>query len=96
MVGSRITTSIAACALDGAELIVLLGEGTFHQFHGGAATSCRFTWDEMQADYEAIRGELHRPPSNQPTYVGAVAPSVLPYIEASARQASGRGPTAAS
>ncbi len=60
-----------ACALDGAELIVLLGEGTFHQFHGGAATSRRFTWDEMQADYEAIRGEPHRPPSNPPTYVGS-------------------------
>jgi hypothetical protein len=28
-----------ACALEGAELITLLGEGTFHQFHGGAATS---------------------------------------------------------
>ena len=85
-----------ACALDHAELIVLLGEGTFHQFHGGAATSRRFTWDEMQADYEAIRGEPHRPPTNLPTYLGRVTPPVLPYIEASARQASGRRPTAES
>ena len=52
-----------ACALDGVELVVLLGEATFHQYHGGAATSRRFTWDDMHADYPAIRGEPHRPPA---------------------------------
>ena len=59
-----------ACAARGAELVVLLGEGTFHQYHGGAATSRRFTWDEMHDDYRAIRGEAHRPPSTQPLYLG--------------------------
>ena len=49
-----------ACALAGVELIVLLGEGTFHQYHGGAATSRRHSWDEMHDDYQAIRGEPHR------------------------------------
>jgi hypothetical protein len=76
-----------ACSLAGVELIVLLGEGTFHQYHGGAATSGRFTWDEMHADYEAIRGEPYAPPSNEPLYVGRVAPNVLPHVERSARQA---------
>ena len=27
------------------------GEGTFHQFHGGAATAGQLTWEEMRADY---------------------------------------------
>ena len=51
-----------ACALEGVELVVLLGEGTFHQFHGGAATSRRHSWDEMHTEYEAITGAPHRPP----------------------------------
>ena len=32
-----------ACGLPGSRLVVMLGEGTFHQIHGGAATSRRFT-----------------------------------------------------
>jgi len=79
-----------ACALDGIELIVLLGEATFHQYHGGAATSRRYTWDDMHSDYQAIRGEPHRPPSNRPLFLGPVAPPVLAYIERSARQAIDR------
>ena len=79
-----------ACALEGIDLVVLLGEATFHQFHGGAATSRRFTWDEMHAQYEAIRGEPYRPPSNAPIFVGRVPPALLPHLEASARQAADR------
>jgi hypothetical protein len=79
-----------ACALAGVELIVLLGEATFHQYHGGAATSGRFGWDEMHADYESIRGRPHRPPTNQPLYVGRVHPAALAHVERSARQAIDR------
>jgi hypothetical protein len=79
-----------ACSLEGIELIVLLGEATFHQYHAGAATSRRFTWDEMHAQYETVRGEPYRPPSNRPLYVGTVAPMVLPHVERSARQAADR------
>ena len=79
-----------ACSLDRVELIVLLGEGTFHQYHGGAATSRRFTWEQMHADYEAIRGEPYRPPTNAPLYVGRVAPPVLPHVARSAEQANKR------
>jgi glycosyltransferase involved in cell wall biosynthesis len=78
------------CALAGVELIVLLGEATFHQFHGGAATSRRYTWDEMHAEYQAIAGMAHRPPDNRPLYVGHVRPALLPLIERSARQAINR------
>lgn len=79
-----------ACDLPGAELVVLLGEGTFHQQHGGAATSRRFTWDEMQADYESIRGHPHHPPTNAALYLGSVPVPMLPYVERSARQAHDR------
>lgn len=76
-----------ACGLAGVELLELLGEGTFHQYHGGAATSRRFGWDEMHAQYEAIRGERYRPPTDDPLYVGHVHPAVLPFVEHSARLA---------
>lgn len=76
-----------ACDLTNIELVVLLGEGTFHQFHGGAATARRFRWDEMQAEYEAIRGTPHRPPTNEPVYVGRVPRAALGFIERSAAQA---------
>jgi len=79
-----------ACALDGVDLVVLLGEGTFHQFHGGAATSRLHTWHEMHADYQANTGMAYRPPDNQPVYVGQVRPSLLTLLERSARQAINR------
>jgi glycosyltransferase involved in cell wall biosynthesis len=79
-----------ACAVEDAELIVLLGEGTFHQHHGGAATARRYSWDEMHAEYQMITGLPHRPPTNAPLYVGPVYPALLPLIERSARQAINR------
>jgi hypothetical protein len=82
-----------ACALEGMELIVLLGEGTFHQFHGGAATTRRYSWDEMEAEYAAITGAPHRPPANPPLYVGPARPALLPFVERSARQAINRATT---
>ena len=76
-----------ACGLEDVELIVLLGEGTFHQFHGGAGTTRRLSWNEMSADYQAITGIAHRPPATSPLYVGRVRPALLPLVERSARQA---------
>jgi Glycosyl transferase family 2 len=72
-----------ACTLGGAQLVVLLGEGTFHQIHGGAATSGRVTREEMRADYEAIIGEPHRPPPNRALYIGSIPSTYLPYLAAS-------------
>lgn len=79
-----------ACGLPGIELVVLLGEATFHQYHGGAATSRRFGWDDMHAEYHAITGARHEPPSNPALYVGAVPSAALSHIERSARQAMNR------
>ena len=76
-----------ATELPGVRLVELLGEGTFHQFHRGAATSRRFGWAEMAAGYEAIRGQPYRPPSTAPLYLGSVPPSYLAHVERSARLA---------
>ncbi len=70
-----------ACELDGAELIVLLGEGTFHQIHGGIATSGRIGWDEMHAEYVALRGRPYAPPANDRLYVGYVPEAALTHME---------------
>ncbi len=79
-----------ACALDDATLIVMLGEGTFHQYHGGAATSRRFTWDEMHAEYQSIRGYPHAAPRNVPLYLGSVPGPMLEHVARSARLAIDR------
>jgi len=70
--------------------VVLLGEATFHQYHGGAATSRRLTWDEMHDEYRALRGDAYVPPPNEPTYLGRTPPTMLEYLEQSARKAVDR------
>jgi hypothetical protein len=79
-----------ACNLGGAQLVVLLGEGTFHQFHGGAATSGRLGWEEMHAEYESLRGEPYQPPMNTPLYLGRIPPAALPHLEQSVQLARKR------
>lgn len=78
---------LRACARPGVQLVSLLGEGTFHQFHGGAATSRRFGTEEMRADYRRIVGTDHRPPPNRAIHVGSVPDSYLPHLERSVRLA---------
>lgn len=79
-----------ACELDGVELIVLLGEGTFHQYHGGASTSRRLSWEEMHAQYMELRGREHRPPDNEPLFAGGAPDPYLIHVEQSARRAINR------
>ena len=76
-----------ACELDGTQLVVLLGEGTFHQIHGGAATSGRIGWEQMHDEYVAVRGRPYRPPEVERLYVGTVPEAALPHIEHAARRA---------
>jgi hypothetical protein len=51
-----------ACELDGTQQVLLLGEGTFHQLHGGVATNSPFSeeWTARSetwfAQYERLRG----------------------------------------
>jgi glycosyltransferase involved in cell wall biosynthesis len=67
-----------------AELVILLGEGTFHQFHGGISTNAprekqHDNWTRWSSQYASIRGrpyEVFRP-RHAPTYIGTLAPPAL-------------------
>jgi hypothetical protein len=76
-----------ACDLPGTELIVLLGEGTFHQIHGGAATSGLYSRDDAGAEYERLRGQRFEPPDGPRTYFGSVPREALGHLEYSVRWA---------
>jgi hypothetical protein len=78
---------LRACSLDGARLVTLLGEGTFHQYHGGAATGVRFGWEEMRDDYIRLKGEPYAAPTVEPLFVGRAPEPVLGHIEDSVRLA---------
>jgi hypothetical protein len=79
-------TLARALGLPDSELVILLGEGTFHQIHGGVATNQSIRtleqslvrWDEQ---YRAIRHRSFRAiaPTRR-TYIGALPPSVLPQL----------------
>jgi hypothetical protein len=52
-----------AVHLPGAKPIILVGEATFHQFHGGVATNkTRGQVEPMRQEYEQIRGREHTRP----------------------------------
>lgn len=76
--------------LPGAELVILLGEGTFHQIHGGAATNAPVeNFPELLAlwssQYEAIRGCSFACPTlkNPPTYLGTLPrPALARFVRA--------------
>lgn len=80
----------------GAEVVVLLGEGTFHQFHGGAATSGLHRWEAMQEQYAVLRGASYRPAEVDPLFVGHVPVEALAHVgrsvELAARRRARRGP----
>jgi hypothetical protein len=79
-----------ACELDDVRSMVLLGEGTFHQYHGGAATSGGLTWDEMHAEYQALRGTPYSPPGRAALMLGEMPRAALPHVLESARLAIDR------
>ncbi|MEZ5246731.1 MAG: glycosyltransferase family A protein [Acidimicrobiales bacterium] len=72
-----------ACERPGAELVVLLGEGTFHQFHGGAATGGQARREELWAEYARLRGREFAPPALAPRYLGSVPAAAIPHFRRS-------------
>lgn len=83
-----------ACAAAG-PVVHLLGEGTFHQFHGGVATNVPAAadpWRPFHEEYLRLRGRPYEPPAALPLLLGAVTPQSLPFLERSlavARAAAG-------
>src|SRR5262249_17264710 len=85
-----------ACALDDTELVVLLGEGTFHQLHGGISTNVseeRFADDERAwtQPYGAFAGGPHTRLPKAAHYLGHIPPSARQALLVSAERVAARG-----
>lgn len=55
--------------------IMLVGEATFHQYHGGVATNAKLSehpWHKFDDEYKAIYGEHWEPQYRQPVYIGEI------------------------
>ena len=75
--GGMINTDIykRACELPGVTPVQLVGEGSFHQFHGGTTTNvspqeCQVLVDEFVREYEEIRGHRNLIPDSKFFYLG--------------------------
>jgi glycosyltransferase involved in cell wall biosynthesis len=84
---------LRACEARETELVMLLGEGSFHQLHGGASTNV--TGEERERrfqcyarEYEAIRGKPFAPPDKEAIYLGSLPPEAFAVLEHSVRQAA--------
>lgn len=54
-------------------IVLILGEGTFHQFHGGVATnSPGSVWAQLNEEYKQIRGIYYKVPSVVPRLFGGL------------------------
>jgi hypothetical protein len=59
------------------EYVMLLGEGTFHQVHGGVASNAppdNHPWSEFHREYEQIRGRAFERVLRQPLHLGSLPP----------------------
>ncbi|MEM6538781.1 MAG: glycosyltransferase, partial [Pseudomonadota bacterium] len=71
-----------ACEADGAQPVIALSEGTFHQFHGGTSTDGENTLREhFHSEYERIRGQKYLRPNTKPIFIGPPNPFVLKHLE---------------
>jgi glycosyltransferase involved in cell wall biosynthesis len=86
-----------ALELPKAELVVLLGEGSFHQRHGGIATNSDIdlfpeTFRRWAQQYESIRGRPWVTPApGAPTYLGTLPRPALSHLIRSALDPIPRG-----
>ncbi|MEX0875729.1 MAG: methyltransferase domain-containing protein [Actinomycetota bacterium] len=77
-----------ACELPDIQLVVLLGEGTFHQVHGGIASNARVSFHEVfLEERRRIRGK-RQPPPVAPVFFGAAPSEALPLVLLSALEES--------
>lgn len=82
-----------ACEYPDVTHVILLGEGTFHQYHGGITTSSRDKYvinllKEYELQYSQIRKESFVSPKSKPVYIGIIPDSILPFIQDSITKAT--------
>lgn len=64
-------------------LIYLVGEGCFHQLHGGVTTDKRqqgHSFEELNEEYQRLRGEGFSAPIKSPVLYGKLAPAHAPAL----------------
>lgn len=79
-----------ALALPGTQLVTILGEGNFHQVHGGISSNSPAShWEQWHQEYRRIRNRDYRQPAAHPVFFGSMPPAALAHTEASVRAARG-------
>ncbi len=78
-----------ACERKDASVVILLGEGSFHQVHNGVSTNipeeeCSERFQEWAAQYLKIRGIAYDKPKYKAQYLGVIPPEAIKYVAWSA------------
>lgn len=79
-----------ACEHPGVQHVIALGEGTFHQFHGGVTTGGQSRQlredyiEQSMAQYRALRGAEFASPVTQPVYLGEIPVQAQKFVHYSA------------
>lgn len=63
--------------------VMLLGEASFHQFHGGVATNvplAEHPFQQYAAEYEALLGKRFASQWREPLYYGTLADQARPFL----------------
>jgi hypothetical protein len=82
---ANLDTWARACSDPEAQLILLLGEATFHQFHGGIATNNPDAPLALfREEYERLRGCPPDAPKVKPLFVGTLSTSMTESLRRSA------------
>jgi hypothetical protein len=73
-------------------LVILIGEGSFHQFHGGITTGTKGkervkSMDDHFNQYAQLRGGPYRSPTKRPVYLGSVPDSAMKFVHHGTTQA---------
>lgn len=73
--GGLVNLDFFQCALERQDLeyVMLLGEGTFHQVHGGVASNvppAENPWEQFHAEYMRIRGKPFERVARKPFFMG--------------------------
>jgi len=94
--GGFVNLDLYRRAVDRGTLVLLPGEGTFHQFHGGATTGAPDVdrdqlLDQMRLEYLELRGHEHAPPQQAPILLGRIPRSALPFLRHSVDRVAGEG-----
>jgi glycosyltransferase involved in cell wall biosynthesis len=71
------------------QVVILLGEGNFHQYHGGVATNAprdQHPAEHFHREYEAIRGRPFAMAECPHLYLGTVPPQATPLLSQAMRR----------